>query len=130
MASNSVRASLLMSMALSVTPKASQSSTALFLVRLVVPNPGMVIAMIFFMFQDIISNALWVESRARVESNPPDIPIIAFFILAWLMRFIRAWACILTISSHRCVFSWLIEGTKGIGFIKRFSSFICGRFFI
>ena len=61
----------------SSTPKSSASKTALFFVRFVVPNPGIV--------SDKISNAgrfsnlnvSATTSNASVESRPPESPITA-----------------------------------------------------
>ena len=54
------------------TPRASLSLSTLFLVRLLVPNPGMVYALIPEISRPASRNASTVTSRARVESSPPE----------------------------------------------------------
>ena len=58
-----------------VAPNFFVKFTALLYVRSVVPKQGIVTATIFFLSRPIISNARTVTSKARVESNPPEIPM-------------------------------------------------------
>ena len=74
-----------------------------------------------------LSKVLAITNKANVESNPPEIPITAFFIVVWSSLLARAEVCILNISLHLTTLSSLLEGTKGylsIGLSKSPTSLI------
>ena len=58
-----------------VVPRLFISSMALLYVRSVVPNPGIVTAIISLWSFFRMSKEWAVTSRASVESSPPEIPI-------------------------------------------------------
>ena len=97
------------------TPKVVIKSTALSCVRSVVPNPGMVTPIIPFLSSPRASNVLEATNRAKVESNPPKIPIVRDFVPVTLRRWARPEIWILIISSQRSSIRALLAGTKGCG---------------
>ena len=60
-------------------PNVSINLTALIYVRLVVPKPGIVIAIIPFLSKPSLSNVLMQINKAKVESSPPDMPTTTLF---------------------------------------------------
>ena len=110
----------LMSTSTNVAPRHSISFTALSYVRSVVPNPGMVTAMIPLRSLPDKSNARTVTRSARVESSPPEIPTTALAFVC-SKRFFNPIAWIIRISSHRLSLVFLSPGTNGAGSTKRVS---------
>ena len=98
-----------------VVPSRSASSTALDLVRSVVPKHGMVTAMMSVAGRSSIPMASAVISSARVESRPPERPTTAVLALVCSSRFLRPRAATYKISLHRSARSALSSGTKGVG---------------
>ena len=95
-----------------VMPNASMSFVALLWVLSVVPNPGIVTPTIPFLSSLSLSNVIADASRARVESNPPEIPMTADFALVCFSRLANPAVCIEMISSQRLSSSFPC-GTKG-----------------
>ena len=81
-----------------VVPSAFIRFWALEYVRSVVPNPGIVTAMMSLCGLLSMSKAFAVTSSARVESSPPEMPITALCERVWAMRRASAVACIMKMS--------------------------------
>ena len=104
-----------MSMVFRVQPSRSARSTALDLVRSVVPKQGMVTAMMSVAGRWSICMATAVMRTARVESSPPESPTTAVLAPVCSSRFLRPRAATYKISLHRSARSALSAGTKGVG---------------
>ncbi len=103
-----------MQMVLPVTPRASISFNELFFVLPVVPNPGIVTAIISFTHFPIDLKARYVTSNASAESSPPEIPITAVFALVCFNLFSSPLDCIFKISSVLSDSLKSSSGTKGV----------------
>ncbi len=77
------------------------SMTEFSYVAVVVPNPGIVIAIISFLDLPSISNVFTVTSNARVESIPPEMAITVFLTPVCSILLASPEDCILNTSSHR-----------------------------
>ena len=104
-----------------VTPRAFIRSHALFLVRDVVPNPGIVTPMISLRERPVLSNARAATSRASVLSRPPDMPMITVLQLMWDILLARAETCIASASRHPASISAF--GRNGDGSTYLWNSF-------
>ena len=104
-----------------VVPSRSASSTALDLVRSVVPKHGMVTAMMSVAGRSSICMASAVISTASVESRPPESPTTAVRAPVCSSRFLRPRAAMHKISLHRASRLSASSGTKGVGETGRVS---------
>ena len=90
-------------------------------VRLVVPKQGMVMAIMSLGSRPSTLQARTATSKARQESNPPEIPTTAH--LAWVcsIRLARPSAWMRKISSQRSARAASFCGTNGVGETNRVS---------
>ena len=104
-----------------LTPSASHRISALERVRLVVPKQGMVMAIMSLGSRPSTLQARTATSKARQESNPPEIPTTAH--LAWVcsIRLARPSAWMRKISSQRSARAASFCGTNGVGETNRVS---------
>ena len=82
-------------------PRSFMMVNALLYVLSVVPKPGIVTAMIFFVSRPSILKVSTQTSSASVESRPPEIPTTAVLAWACSILFARPAVWILKISSQR-----------------------------
>ena len=84
----------------------------LFFVRLVVPNPGMVIPVTVAEGRPRFFTACADTRSASVESSPPETPTTTHLLFVASMRLASAVTCIWKISRLRSL--RLLDGTNGV----------------
>ncbi len=97
-----------------VTPADFISARALLYVLPVVPNPGMVIPMMFCRGRFSKSKVLTATSNASVESSPPETPMVIVFtpVCSNLLANPAVW---MLKTSLKCSSSFSGDGIKGCG---------------